>query len=232
MATVTVVVSTWLPDGPDGELRLVNLEETLKSWDRHLLNGKRKRDIRYFVCDDWSEPYLYARLARLLCARSPAPFLTSQPRRGVGASLNRGFTAAFEQGDIAAYFVDDWMLTAPLDLVPWVKLLEEDESIGMVRLGPPHPGTTGRVEMTADGWALRLNREGFAFGHRPALYHRRFIEAYGPFAEGTSALECERLYNERFAATPGPDIVLALPHPWQHCDGPELAYIEPSEERA
>ena len=82
--------------------------------------------------------------------------------------------------------------------------------------------------MFRQGWGLRLERYGFAFGHRPALYHRRMIDAYGFFDENCSALECERLYNERFSTTKGPDILLALYTPYEHDDSLEsLSGVEP-----
>ena len=90
------------------------------------------------------------------------------------------------------------------------------------------------------GWFLRLEPDGFAFGHRPALYHRRFLEAFGWFEEGVSALECERFYAERYArglaiwplAKPRqPEVVLALPHPWHHVESIELADLQPGADR-
>ena len=100
----------------------------------------------------------------------------------------------------------------------------------MVRLVPPHPGITGKVRMFPTGWAFVVDRHHFAFAFRPALYHQRFIDAYGWFSEGTSALECERRYNEHFARTPGPEIIYALPYPWVHVGaegGDELSAIIP-----
>lgn len=156
-----------------------------------------------------------------------------QDRKGVGASLNKGFKHAFKNGNIVLYAVDDWALTQNFDLTPWVKLLNEREDAGMVRLGPPHPYTQGKIEIfTKDwqGWGLRLDRISYAFGHRPALYHKRMIDHYGWFEENSSALDCELDYAARFIRDEhGPDIVLALPHPWQHdYSSDSLSEMEPN----
>ena len=158
----------------------------------------------------------------------PAYIYTQQKRHGVGASLNAGIREIREDDSLLLYLVDDWELLQPFDLTPWAKLLIEEDSIGAVRLGPPHPWLTGEIihHPTCD-WYMKLDRHHFAFAHRPALYHKRFFDAYGPFTEDVNAYECEQLYNDHFCKTGGPDIVLALPHPWKHIESVELAGVVP-----
>lgn len=151
----------------------------------------------------------------------------NEGHKGVGASLNRGFQVAFNHASVALYVVDDWRLTERFYLQPWIKLLEDHEDIGAVRLGPPHPDLTGIVKHYDGTWALRLDRHHFAFSHRPTLFHQRFLQAYGPMPEGRNAYDTEWIYNEHFCDTPGPDIVYALPYPWEHIETCELADIEP-----
>lgn len=240
MPPIIVIATTYFPPGSDGALRREAAVEAMDSWALFLA-----------PVDAWS-PHMaddgsYWTNAVQTVGR-PHMMLgfpdTRQERHGVGASLNAAI-AAHPEADLFAYFVDDWKLTAPFDLTPWAQLLRENDDVGMVRFGPPHPDLTGRVRhfpgLTQD-WALQLDRHHFAYAHRPALYHRRFFEAYGPFAEDVNAYECERLYNEKFcsavgshykeafAGATGPDIVLALPHPWQHIESVELAGVEPRAE--
>lgn len=228
---ITVVVTTYLPDGHAGAMRAIAVNRTLESWLNYLrYNG----ELCLHIADDGSnEP-----LIRLNEWIHREVTYSRQNRKGVGASLNAGFRRAFETSPLVAYFVDDWALTRTFDLTPWAQLLMEREDVGMVRLGPPHPGIAGRVEMFTDnwqGWGLRLWRQGFAFAHRPALYHKRMIDRYGWFAENVNALECEHRYNMVFCSIPDsitmPDIVLALPHPWQHLDTPSLSALEPEQEK-
>ena len=225
---IVIVCTTYFPPGEMGERRVSESMRTVDSWQRHL---QYEGDLRLHVADDGSDAEL---LKRFLGGISWDATVTMQRRMGVGASLNAGMAHAFAQRALALYAVDDWTVRADFDLTPWARLLlaspeDERRPVGMVRLGPPHPWITGQVETFRDGWGMRLDRHHYAFGHRPALYHHRMIDHYGWFAERVNAYECERMYAERFAAlTDGPDIILALPSPWDHDSTVELADIEPS----
>jgi len=225
LPSIKIVSTTWLPEGAEGEVRLKGLSEVVESWDHYL---QYEGDISLHISDDGSTGYLADELRNVA---SMIPFRTSlsrQERHGVGASLNAGIRQVLQEDSLMLYLVDDWELLNAFDLTPWAKLLEEDESIGMVRLGLPHPWLTGQIiHHPACDWYMRLDRHHFAFAHRPALYHKRFFDAYGMFDEDINAYECERLYNERFCQAGGPDIALALPHPWRHIESVELAGVIP-----
>lgn len=224
---ITIVMTTYFPDGEDGKLRKEITKKTLDSWGEFLVY---EGDLNLHLADDGSA-----------IKHIDYPYLTSnwwwndysysiQERHGVGASLNAGFKKSFETSPLVLYAVDDWSLTQSFDLTPWAQLLMEREDVGVVRFSPPHPNIRGHVEAfteNIESWALRLDRYGFAFGHRPALYHRRFLDFYGEFKENCSALECEKGYNDRYCARIGPDVVMALPSPFRHLDSVELAYLEP-----
>jgi len=217
-----ICATTYFPPGRVGEIRASIAYSTIASWNENLLYGGERELL---IADDGSDhEWLEA-----LCRHYIGASLRRQERHGVGASLNSGIALAHQMGALLLYAVDDWALRERFDITPWVRYLLAEESVGMVRVGMPHPGLTGVVEQVHEaGWGLRLDRHHFAFGHRPGLYHQRMFEAYGPFDEDVNALECERLYNERFCAIPeGPDIVLALHDPWVHVGGVELAYIDP-----
>jgi hypothetical protein len=234
---VTIVTTTWFPDDERGELRFESAKHAVNSWryiqyaGYPISAGLPAGDLRLHIADDGSQDY--ERRSELLSKIwERASSRTMQNRRGVGASLNKGFDCAFSFGEVALYLVDDWMLDLRFDISPWVHLLMENESIGMVRLGLAHPDLTGAVKHSPETgkFYLRLDRHHFAFAHRPALYHKRFFDAYGPFDENVNAFECERMYNERFCAEfTGPDIALALLHPWRHISDIELADVEPSQ---
>lgn len=239
---ITLVMTTWAPGGREGYARAQAARACLDTW-RHRLHYEG--ELRLHVADDGSGildyPYSLGRDIEW------AVSFSRQERRGVGASLNAGFEQAHEGGGLALYVVDDWMLLWDIDLTPWAALLERDPTIGMVRLGPPHPWLTGTVEHLGElGWCLRLERHHFAFAHRPALYHPRMRAAYGWFAEGVTAYDCERLYSEEFnrwssmnvpqdlgslfskpIIRGGPDIVMAIIQPWHHVSGPEQGDIVP-----
>jgi len=236
---ITIVTTTWFPDDERGKARLTTAEMAVCSWAENLRYDGR---IFLHIADDGSHDLDSFEVLGEIWNKDW--LLTQQDRCGVGASLNAGFTRAFERSLLAFYIVDDWELKQPLDISPWVQLLLTNESIGVVRLGIAHPDLTGVVRHCPETgeYYLLLDRHHYAFAHRPALYHKRFIDAYGPFEENVNAFECEREYNERFAAQAvytaekgaveiGPDIALALLHSWRHISDIELADVEPSLEK-
>jgi hypothetical protein len=220
---VTIVMTIYFPEGIDGVQRRHTAYQTLDSWDDNL---EYSGPLHLHIADDGSYCHFNPYWARVTESR--------QERHGVGASLNAGIRKAFETSDLVFHAVDDWILKKPFDLDPWVQVLIEREDIGLVRLGPPHPNIQGRVIPVSDnyqGWGLLLDRVYYAFATRPFLMHKRFIDAYGWFEEDTSAVECERLYNEHFCRSTGPDIIYALPHYWIHSGPTSMSEIEPERER-
>ena len=224
---ITIVMTTWAPEGDTGALRLISAKAALDSWLKYL----DYPNLRLHVADDGSIYNAYGtNWENPPCSWWGDPEKVSfsrQERRGLGASLNEGLRRAFEFSPLVAYFMDDWAVSAPYDLKPWADLLLKNESIGAVRLGCPHPDLTGRVHHFIGGWGLILDRHHFAFSYRPTLFHRRFFEAYGAFEEGVDAYNCEQKYSEAFNILPGPDILYALRDPWEHAGRAELAHIVP-----
>lgn len=218
MLDITIVMSTWFTN----EHRIMIAEDALLSWWNYLIYDG---DIHLHIADDGStlewepEKYWGGKIT-----------YSYQERKGVGASLNAGFKRAFETSPLVAYFVDDWILQQPFNLTPWAQMLDR-EDIGIVRLGPPHPFLSGKIEALTtnwQGWGLVLNRRGLVVSQRPSLWHKRMLDNYGWFQENTSAIGCEREYNERFVSQSGPDVVLALPHAWVHVGTESLSEVIPN----
>lgn len=225
---VSIVITTYF-DADHGAERVRAALEAARTWKKYF-------DHKHFhihVADDGSvDKYLTFYVNNLKKIFTHEEFtLSSQQRQGVGASLNAGIRHALERSDMFLYLVDDWSLTRPFHLEPWIQALEDDWTIGMVRLGPPHPNIRGKIRMLPSGWVMVLDRYGYAYGQRPALYHQRFHEYYGAYPEHCSALECERMYNLYYANNfLGPDIVLALPDFWQHIDTVSMSGWEPQDD--
>lgn len=224
LPVVSIVMTTWAPDSEVGISRRASAEKALRSWKKHL---KYDGELRLHIADDGSQLPGYPDTLGKIWQDAT---VTRQERQGIGASLNNGFEAVMTwETPIAAYIVDDWMLTANLDLTPWVRLLIEDESIGVVRLGLPHPDLTGTVKHLGElGWGLLVDRHHYTAGHRPALYHSRFLEANGRFMEGVSAMDCETEYVSRFNSNDNsPHVMIAMPHSWVHVGETEVGDLVP-----
>ena len=203
MPLLNLLATLYFPPGDEGELRERGFRESLGSWYRNL---EYKGPIQLVVVNDGPALQHFREW--------PGQYLSLGHRRnGVGASWNQGLRRAFADSPLVLNIDDDWLLTGPYDLTPWAKMLLEDDAIGCVHLAP-YPGTGGIIQPRPHGWVVLLDRHDLAAGLRAALYHKRYFEAYGPFDEGLSAWETERLYNERFCGKLGPETVLALPLPW------------------
>lgn len=223
-ADVVIIMTTLAHNNADGEIRAANALQAVNSWDRNL---KAESLIDLHISDDGSSlpGYPQDHLTEIWGWHGKGPCHTRQERGGVGASLNAGLEHHL-YANIYAYFVDDWELTQTLNLQPWIDLLNRDSSIGMVRLGMPHPWISGEAVHEDGLWYMRLHPHHYAFGHRPALIHRRMHDKLGLYKEGVTALECEADFNKRWVEyqTHHADlnIVLAIHNPFQHLDGPEF----------
>lgn len=215
MVDLTILTTTYYPDTKQGHKRADIALDCMNSWTRYIKFNGWKAEL--FIADDGSEI-------------NDIGWHSRQERKGVGASLNAGFKEVFKLSEVALYIVDDWRLNDEIEVDDWVNLLKNNDRIGMVRIGPPHPDLTGKIEMFKEGFAFVLDRHNYAYAMRPALYHPRFFEAYGWFQEGISCWECERLYNERFCSMEGPEIVYAIPMYWEHIDTLPLGQLEPKGE--
>jgi len=237
MEPLTILMTTYAPVGGVGEATEAAAQYSIRQWRKRI---RYPGELRLHVADDGSSLPGYAIDAKSPPGwwwgdRGPVTF-SRQERHGIGASLNAGLREAFRHSPLAALLMDDWGLLWSFDMKPWATLLLKHSDIGLVRLGPPHPNTRGNVEMFEDGWFLRLERYGIFTSLRPWMVHERFMEAYGPFAEDTTVGVCESVFNNRVAASPGPDVALALPTAWEwiytmegHQPRPSLAGVHPHE---
>lgn len=222
---IAIVVTTYIPEG--GERRITDaIEPTIGSWKRHL-----KHDANFYVhvADDGSaNPRFSENYWRELIGDWAEVGYSRAERQGVGASLNRAHEDCWKRTPITLYAVDDWALETTIFLDPWVKSLLEDESVGCVRLGAAMPFLRGgKMRQMPGGWGIEFERYSYYWCQRPALYHRRFFDAYGPLPEGIDALSVDQQYSEKVNETPGPDAILAILCPWVHIPSVELGTVTP-----
>lgn len=227
MSEITIVATTWLPPGNE-RARLEALKRAVNSWWLKLYGAA----MRLHVVDDGTDPYWFTVMQNEVKAcwlgGYGNPTFSQQQRRGVGASLNAGLEEAFKRSPIVLYAVDDWELLQPLDLTPWVAMMEDLSYYpAMIRFFP-HPDLTGVVKhVPPHGWAVEIENHHFAFGFRPALWHARmFLD--GKFKEGLSSFDTEIEFNQRWCNSPNvAKIYLALPEAWRPIETGSLAGIVP-----
>lgn len=150
-------------------------------------------DLRWCVADDGSDPGHVKAIVREI---GDALALVQSERIGYGALANALWEYADGISDLTLWLEDDWELLAPLDLTPYVQLLTEDATIGMVRFGCV-PGNSDVREVTLNGIAYYefLKSTSYFFSGNPSLRHRRFRESYGLYPTGEQPGETERIYD-------------------------------------
>jgi hypothetical protein len=211
---ITILATTYVP--PDGLDRADAIEVSLRSWREHI---KVSGGIHVHIADDGSAVDLESRWRDVVGDWASFSY-SRQERKGVGASLNRGLAICREKSPLVLYPMDDWRLVSDVDLDPWVEILTQHQDVGCIRLAPSGGTGGGTARRFGAVVAVEFRRDGHYWSLLPALYHERFFQAYGAFAEGISAVDAETDYNQKVKSTNGPAILVAFLCPWQHA-GPE-----------
>lgn len=200
------------------------------------IEGVRKHlgwaNIGWHLADDGSGE---EHLNKLREAIGPtyAVTVSDAARKGVGHSMNLGMEACLKRADYILWLEDDWELVQPFDLTPCVKLLEERQDIGMVRLAYISPGIEAQLVSGAGRLWWKLHKgPTYTFTGHASLRHRRFCEAYGPYPSGLTPGETELAMCGKFNNSDGPAV--ALPAwtgewgPFHHIGSESLKDVAPA----
>ena len=165
-------------------------------------------NIGFHIADDGSGDEYRNRLLEEIGSEYSVE-VTNSMGQGVGTNMNLGIEAVLKRADLWLHLEDDWVLYKPLDLEGPVRLLQEDPSVGMVRLGRLSANLQAVSMAGADKlwWRLHKLCDPYVFSGNAALRHRRFHDAYGPYTVGLKPGETELNYCGRFDGTEGPSIV-------------------------
>lgn len=130
---------------------------------------------------------------------------------GYGASVNLAVGKLGDTHPVTLLVEDDWLLSTPLDVTPYVKLLMEREDVGMVRLG--HMPINLELESVGYNGHMYLDvkkTRQYAFSGNPHLKHKRFYEQYGLYPTGLNPGETEITYDGIIRGKGGSRIVWPL----------------------
>lgn len=227
---LAILVTTYVPQG--AKLRIEAIQKTAASWKRNL---RYDGEIHVHVADDGSDHQYDAGFWMGIYDWANSFSYGQQQRRGVGASLNAGFQACFDVTPLVLYAVDDWSLVQSINLTPWAEVLmmgqpncKPQYTLGCIRFVTSPSLRGGELIRCNDVWGIVWERYTYIWAQRPALYHKRFIDAYGKFPEMEKAVEVDRIYNNTvLAKEDGPEIMLALVHQWQHLWSIEAGDVVP-----
>jgi len=158
------------------------------------LPADRNPDICWFVVDDGSQQSHLDAIESALSGQNVGYFLSQ--RRGYGANVNDAWRRSWETSSVSLLLEDDWELRQALDVTPYVRLLEYNTLVGMVRLGYLPVGL--RLNSVGHEGRMYLQVEPetqYFFSGNPHLKHRRFGEQYGFYPEGKNPGDTELAYD-------------------------------------
>lgn len=186
-------------------------------------------NLGWHIADDGSPNGHVSALREVIGSDVP---MTDAKRKGAGRSMNLGMRECLLRCSYILWLEDDWELIRPLDLRPCVKLLGQQEGIGMVRLAYLSPGLVGSLIQHSDQlwWCLDKGPQYTFTGHA-ALRHAKFCKAYGDYKEGLAPGETELWMCQHFTDTDGPKIAVpadgGIYGYFAHIGGASLANMKP-----
>lgn len=161
--------------------------------------------------------------------------VTDTGGHSVGKSMNMGIEAITKRANIWLHWEDDWLPNMDIELVPCVRLLEENKQIGMIRLGRLEVGLHGETIVGGDRiwWKLDKSKNEWCWTGHAAVRHVRFHQAYGKYTEGLTPGRTELSLQHNFNTKKGPDIVWPAWLRYDICDhiGDGYSYKEAMENR-
>lgn len=147
-------------------------------------------NVQWIIADDGSpNPDHLSKITEILTTNF---HVTNAERKGVGVSKNLALNLAFESSPFVLMLEDDWWLKYPLDIFPYVKLLEQ-EDVSIIRLGYLGGDITARyVELCGKSyWELVRGSGVYVYSGQISLRHMRFYDVVGFHAEGLTPGEEE-----------------------------------------
>lgn len=130
-------------------------------------------------------------------------------RRGVGHGMNHCLREIFKETPLVMPLEDDWRLSAPLDMRPYVNTLMNHEEHSFIRFGYLSTNLLGYL-ISEEGklfWRLENNGETYRMTGHPSLRHSRFFESYGYYDEGLAPGMTELSMCGKTNAKAGPNIL-------------------------
>lgn len=221
---ITIVTCTYFASTHNGQARMEAAGRSVRSWFSHLYYP----ELALHVADDGSDPDLWSRFKDYLGGIRVS--YSRQERHGIGASLNAGLARAWDNG-LAFYIQDDLRLVNHVRLDFAAAILEQCEDVLAVRVGLPHPDTTGRVRYLPgldqnETLTLELDPHHYVMSFRPFLAHKR-MGTLGPYLADVTAEWCEKEYNDRYVKRPAGKVLQWMPNLWVHQHVVNLGIIEP-----
>ena len=198
-------------------------EYALRTVQTAVNNLRYEGSVQWYIADDGSDgAHVKALVDEIeMTAYMPEPLDWHSEKQGYGANANAAAQLLSDDYPVTLWLEDDWALTRPFNLTPYVHLLETNHDVGMVRLG--HMPVGQHMDSVGYDGHMYLNihkSQQYAYSGNPHLKHRRFFEQHGGWPEGLDPGKTELAYDEQVRSIDGPHIWWPLAigdsPPWGH----------------
>lgn len=164
--------------------------QTIYSTVQHL---NYEGEIRWYLADDGSNPGHHTALLRALETNGQTLLgehnekFREDGSYNCGRGWNRGLGLCHQFSDYVLWLEDDWLMEADLNILPYMRLLEENEQVGIVTFRILSVGADVHTVGYNGDMYLRYERTTqYAYSGNPLLRHARYAKKYGWFAEDRS----------------------------------------------
>jgi len=183
--------------------------KTLRSTIKNL--GYPKDKIGWYIADDGSDDKHHSALLKEL-NKNDLRILGEHNERirkegeqdtyNAGKGWNLGLGICHQFSDFVLWLEDDWNLEKPLDLIPYVKILQEREDVGVLTFRILSIG----ADVFTQGYDGHIYLDykkttQYAYSGNPYLRHARFTRHVGWFAEDRSPGLIELEMDDKFRAS-------------------------------
>jgi len=191
---------------------------TLESLFNHL---KYPPDLlRFYIADDGSPRQHLETIQNFILSRTTnligwhnEKFSAVPYACGIG--WNKGLGLCYQASDFVLVLEDDWRMDADLDMVPYIRLLQEREDVGIVSFRILSIGAD--VHTVGHDGRIYLDYQRttqYAYSGNPHIRHARYTKYYGWYAEDRSPGEVELHQDDQYRYREG-DLR-------NHNDGPHI----------
>lgn len=208
-----------LPNIAIGLVTFRRTQEALRTIESIMANLNYPKEKRgFYIADDGSPvKHSAAILSKLTMAGERILGFHNEKYRhkgeentnNAGIGWNKCLGICHQNSDFVLWMEDDWELDEPLDLVPYVKLLQEREDVGVCSFRILSVGAdVHTVGFNGQIYLKYLRTTQYAFSGNPYLRHARYTKRYGWFAEDRNPglMELHQDDQYRLAVDNAPDI--------------------------
>lgn len=180
---------------------------TVRSTCKNLIYPQELRS--FYVADDGSDHKHVKKIMDVLTEECGEKILGFHDKRmrpegqdntyNCGMGWNQGLGIAHQNSDFVLWLEDDWELEEQVDLVPYIRLLQERQDVGIVTFRVLSVGcevlTVGENGLH---YLQYLKTTQYGYSGNPYLRHARFTKHYGWFREDCNPGEIELKMDDQY----------------------------------